>query len=99
MEPLKGLRSDHYRNSIKGRMTMAALADVLADNDQGHNCYMVNSEISETLSRHVESSSKKSNGDLALLNQVYSGEDDVNGFKTRKNQSIPDDATLCILGG
>ena len=97
MEPFKELGTD-LRNSIKGRMTMAALADELADREKGHNVYMVNSEVAETLCRHVDSSKSKSNGDLALLNQVYSGEDVDNGYTTRNDQHIPGDAALCILG-
>ena len=38
---------------------MAALADALANKEHGHNVYMVNSEAAETLSRRLESSSKK----------------------------------------
>ena len=97
MEPFKGLGAS-LRSTIKGRLTMAALADELADNEKGHNVYMVNSGVAETLCRHVESSKAKSNGDLALLNQVYSGEDVDNSYTTRNDQHIPGDAALCILG-
>ena len=96
-EPIKTLSNELFE-TIKGRLTMAALADALANKEHGHNVYMVNSEAAETLSRHLESSSKKSNGDIALLNQVYSGEDVVNAYTTRNDQHIPDNASLCILG-
>ena len=96
-EPFKGLQSS-FNDSIRGRLTMSKLADELANDDTGNNIFLVNSEAAETLSRHVECSNKKANGDLALLNQVYSGEDGVNGYTTRADQHIPDDAALCILG-
>ena len=97
MDPLKAMPGDIFR-TIKGRLTMSALADALSNKETGNNVYMVNSEAAETISRHVESSNKKSNGDLALLNQVYSGEDIVNGYTTRHAQGIPHNAALCILG-
>ncbi len=50
MDPFKEI-GRNLKESIKGRMTMAALADSLADKDSGHKVYMVNSEVAETLSR------------------------------------------------
>ena len=96
-EPLSAL-GGKIKESVKGRMTMAALADALSDYTLGNKVYMVNSEVAETLSRNVENSSKKSNGDISMINQVYTGEDGNSGYTSRKDHNIPNDATLCILG-